>query len=284
MNVLEPFNKPKKKSSIEEIVRIMSFNIRWDDQSKCENAWESRKECVSSIIRFHRADLIGLQEPIYEQILDLQKDLPEYHWYGIGLEDGRLKGHFDPILYKKNRFDLLDSGSFFLSTTPDIPSIGWDAMFKRGVTWLKLKDLFTDKVFYFFNTHFDYHGSIAREKSAFLLRQKIAEISTDFHFLVVGDFNLFPKLGGKKIHNLLTMDQNLFRKMRDAQNVSETPHHGPTGSWSGFKEPGQPGIKPDCILVGPDARVMSHAILPDTFDYNRFPSDHLPIVSDIVLY
>lgn len=283
VNVVEPLTKEKKPFVAEEMIRVMSFNIRWDDRSECENAWGCRKEFVSSIIRFHRVDILGLQEPIYEQILDLQQDLPDYRWYGLGLEDGQFKGHFDPILYKKDRFEALDQGHFFLSKTPTIPSKGWDAMFKRGVTWVKLKDMVTNHIFYFFNTHFDYHGSKAREKSAFLLRQKMAEISENYPFVLAGDFNLFPELGGEKVHTLLTMNQNLFREMADAQFVSETPHHGPTGSWSGFKEAGQPGIKPDCILVDSNTRVLSHGILTDIFDHNRFPSDHLPVVSDLVL-
>lgn len=288
--VLDLINDRKRNSSkmlpnLEEASRIMSFNICWDNKEEFENCWTSRKNIVASMIRFHRVDLVGLQEPLYQQMEDLQALLPEYSWLGVGLEDGKKKGPFDAVMYRKERYRVIDSSCFFLSSTPDKPSKGWNAKFHRGVTWVFFEDQKTSKKFFFFNTHFDYHSREARNESAYMLRQKITSLSHELPFVVTGDFNLFPLLGGGHTYQILVEQQSEpdLAVMVDAQYVSEFPHHGPTGSWSGFQEPGQPGIKPDCIFVDPKIRVVTHGILTDTFDGNKFPSDHLPVVTDIIL-
>jgi len=265
----------------EEMVRVMSFNIRWDDQAeKPEFCWKQRKNQVASMIRFHRVDLAGLQEPLKNQMDDLSRMLPDHSWVGFGLDDGEEKGPMDAIVYRKSRYAVLDQGCFFLSATPDIPSKGWDAKFPRGVTWVKFFDKRTEKHFFLFNTHFDYHGKWSREESAYLLQEKIAEIVQQEPFIVTGDFNLFPELGGNETYRILTRSGK--KMLRDAQHSAIFPHHGPTGSWSGFKEAGQPGIKPDYIFVCRNCSVVSHGILADCFD-GKFPSDHLPVVADIIL-
>jgi endonuclease/exonuclease/phosphatase family metal-dependent hydrolase len=269
----------------ERMLRVMSFNVKWDDEKEDPNhLWKKRRNQVASVIRFHKVDLAGLQEPFKRQMDDLSTLLPEYGWIGTGLEDGEIKGPMDAIMYRKSRFALLEESHFYLSQTPEKPSTGWDAKFPRGVTWAKLYDKKTKKRFYVFNTHFDYHGHSAREESAFLLKQKIAEIAKDAPFIVTGDFNLFPEMGGKEVYETLTQGNEEIegRLLRDAHFSALYPHHGPTGSWSGFKEAGQPGIKPDYIFVGANLDVITHGILADCFD-GRFPSDHLPIVADLVL-
>jgi len=269
--------------NFEEILRVMSFNIHWDDIDP-ERDWEMRKEKVSSIIRFHRPDLVGLQEPFKIQLDDLRRFLPEFDQYGVGLEDGREAGSHDSILFRINRFSLLECGTFFLSPTPDMPSKGWNAKYPRGITWAKLQDMKTHKFFYFFNTHFDYHSRLARDESACLLRDKVQKIAGKAPYIVTGDFNLFPELGGSETYRLLTGSQEGIpgKPLVDAQKAAIFPHQGPTGTWSGFKEPGQPGIKPDYIFVEPSIRVYQHGILADTFD-GQFPSDHLPVVADLAI-
>ncbi|NGX56994.1 MAG: hypothetical protein K1060chlam5_01250 [Candidatus Anoxychlamydiales bacterium] len=272
-------NTLKTKEIIETSIRVMSFNIRWkgcENNEPTEICWKSRKENVASIIRFHKADILGLQEPTKDQLDELNSLIPEYAYCGQGLEDGENKDPVNPILYLKDRFKLLDNSIFYLSDTPDIPSIGWNAKFLRAVTWAKFKDFKTDEVFYIFNTHFDYHSKSARDKSAKLLKEKIKEIANDSSFIVTGDFNIFPNLGGNETYKLLTNDNLLI----DAHFKSIFPHHGPTGSWSGFKEPGQPGIKPDYIFVSKSSKVLTHGILADSFDGN-YPSDHLPVIAEI---
>jgi endonuclease/exonuclease/phosphatase family metal-dependent hydrolase len=269
----------------EGVMRIMSYNVKWNDDNEAnfENSWEFRKQHVASMIRFHHVDLVGLQEPMLEQMQDIEALLPEFSWFGVGVDDGKDNGSFDDaILYRKSRFKLLEQSHFFLSNTPEVPSIGWDAKYRRAVNWVKLYDKKNKKTFYFFNTHFDYHGQAARDESAYLLRGKITEITNGHAFVVTGDFNLFPDLGGKGTYQILTKKavNEGDIKLYDAQHKTLFPHHGPTGTWSGFKEPGQPGVKPDFIFVSEDVTVVSHGILSDTFD-GKYPSDHLPVVAEI---
>lgn len=260
---------------LDDVVRAMTFNVCWEEDGA---SWKSRKEKVASMVRFHRADLVGLQEPYLEQIEDLKEALPEYGLYsGVCLE-GDCKGVHNPIFFRKNRFKLQDQGHFYLSETPERPSKGWDGKFIRGTSWVKLKDVHTSQIFFLFNTHFEYHGALARERSARLLLKKIQEIAKKEPFVVVGDFNLFPTMEGEKTYLALTET----KKLQDTQRVALFPHHGPTGSWSGFKEAGQPGIKPDCIFVSSKVAVYLHGILSDTFD-GSFASDHLPVVADLLI-
>ena len=273
-NPYRPINKDESSTSTLEpreihfnnSVRVMSFNIL-SDGDEGEHAWALRQSAVVSMIRFHHADLIGLQEPSHAQLDDIKKALPEFEVFN---------GIYNPILLRKSRFEMISSGSFYLSSTPDQPSTGWDAKFPRAVSWVHLKDMKLGQQFLFFNTHFDYHGKNARDESASLLKEKVREIARGLPYVIAGDFNLFPNLEGENTYQILT---EIFR---DAQNLSEFPHHGPTGTWSGFKEAGQPGIKPDCIFVGPTVSVYLHGVLSDTFD-GQFPSDHLPVVADLFL-
>lgn len=268
-----------------EVFRAMSFNILWQNELNsdfCPCSWEKRKEQIASMIRFHKADVIGLQEPFKQQLDDLLALLPDYDCYGVGWEDGEQKGPIDGILFKKNRFAKKATGHFFLSSTPSVPSISWNAKFPRGVTWVELEDKKTGKQFFVFNTHFDYHSKKARNESARLLRTKIGEIAGDRSFIVTGDFNLFPEMGEEETYKLLTKKQGQEPSLTDAKNKAYFPHHGPTGTWSGFKEAGQPGIKPDYIFVSKKISVMTHGVLSDCFD-GLFPSDHLPVVSDLFI-
>lgn len=107
---------------------MISFNIRYNNPADGEHAWPLRKERVASLLRFHQADLIGMQEVLQGQLEDLRALLPEYAWVGVGRDDGKNAGEFSPIFYRASRFEVLDSGTFWLSETPElVASKSWDA-------------------------------------------------------------------------------------------------------------------------------------------------------------
>ena len=266
------------------MLRVISFNVCYDSEVTRKESgfdWDERLRYIVSLFLFHRCDIVGLQEPFKEQLDDIKEALPQYKCFGVGWEDGGERGSLDAILYRKDRFIALEESSFFLSETPFIPSIGWDSRFPRGVIWVRLLDKQANNTFYVFNTHFDYHGAESRNKSARLLRKQISSIARNEATIITGDFNIFPELGGHKTHSILT-SRYLGKKFVDAKDSSQFPHHGPTGTWSGFKEAGQAGIKPDCILVDDRSKVLIHGVLADNFD-GKYPSDHLPVVADIVI-
>src|SRR5690606_7272962 len=113
-----------------------------------KDAWPNRVDMVTGLLRFHQADIIGLQEALYYQIEDIQKELPEYSWIGVGREDGKVVGEFSAIFYKKSEFTLLNTGTFWLSETPEEPSKGWDAAFNRVVTWGQFESIHFGERFY----------------------------------------------------------------------------------------------------------------------------------------
>jgi len=261
----------------------MTFNIRYDEPRDKENAWPNRKELVASMIRFHHADLVGVQEALERQMRDLEKLLPEYSWVGVGRDDGKAGGEFSAILYRKARFSNLESSTFWLSETPDVPGKGWDADYPRVVTWIKLKDATTGKLLFHFNTHFDHRGVRAREESARLLLKRINTIANQQPVVVTGDFNFNESSMGYQILTGKTLEKEIPAQtsLRDARYLSQHGHHGPTSTFNEFKAL-IPGMKIDFVLVRGTVTVLQHGALADTWD-GRFPSDHLPLLAEIAI-
>lgn len=260
-------------------VRVMSFNVRYDEPQDKENAWPNRKALVASMIRFHHADLVGVQEALARQLKDLEKLLPDYSWVGVGRADGKAAGEYSAILFRKSRFKHLESSTFWLSETPRVPSAGWDAGYPRIVTWARFRDSQSGKIFFHFNTHFDHRGERARTESARLLLDQIRQIARDLPVVVTGDFNFTESSEG---YELLTgKNSQKPSALRDGRYLSQHGHHGPTSTFNEFKAL-VPGKKIDYVFVQGTIRVMQHGVLSDTWD-GRFPSDHLPVVAEIVI-
>jgi len=215
---------------------VMTFNIRYNNPADGENAWPNRKDMVASMIRFHGADLLGVQEALRDQVDDLAKRLPEYKWFGVGRDDGHDAGEFSAIFYRKYRFRVLDSGTFWLSKTPEtMGSIGWDAACVRIVTWGKFKDRRSGKEFFHFNIHFDHRGQVARENSAKLLLKRVNKIAGKSPVIVTGDFN-FDR--SSPLYKIITGNQgSKSPRLKDAQFCCKQAHHGPDWSFNGFGKP-----------------------------------------------
>jgi formylglycine-generating enzyme required for sulfatase activity/endonuclease/exonuclease/phosphatase family metal-dependent hydrolase len=272
---------PAAAAAAEAALRVMSFNIRYDNPDDGEDAWPKRRAMAASMIRFHRADVVGLQEALRGQIADLEAALPEFGWFGSGRSAER-DGEHCAVLFRKDRVEVLDQGTFWLSETPEVAgSRSWDAALPRIVTWGRLRDRRNGAVFHLFNTHFDHRGETARRESARLLRRKVAEIAgQDGPVVVTGDFNSTPDSDPYRILTALGPPGEP-PGLVDALLASRHPHHGPTSSWNGFQAI-EAGRRIDLVLVRPPVVVRQHGILSDTFD-GRFPSDHLPVVAEVTL-
>ena len=259
-------------------LRVMTFNIRYNEPRDGVNAWANRQTKVADVIRFHKADLIGVQEALHLQLQDLEKLLPDYAWCGVG-RNGEREGEFSAILFRKSRFRLLETKTFWLSETPEkTGSKGWDADFPRIVTWAKFQDLKTKKTFYHFNTHFDHIGKQARTESAKLLLAEIPKIARNAPFVVTGDFNAEESTN---VYKILTgkEEAGAFRLI-DARYVSKNGHFGGSSTFNNFKEL-EPDKKIDYVFVGEKATVLEHGILSDRWD-GLWASDHLPVLAEIV--
>lgn len=253
-------------------IRVMTFNIRLNLASDGPNAWPHRKEAVASMIRFHDADLIGLQEALPEQLRDLDALLPDYARFGTG-RAADLLGEHSAILYRRSRFEVLQHNTFWLSETPEVRgSKGWDAAYERIATWGRLRDRRSGLDFFHFNTHLDHVGKVARRESARLLVQRIDRIAGAHPVILTGDFN---DVAQSEPHRGITS-----AAFADAFDATRDPHHGPTSSWNAFKAI-EPGRRIDFIFVRGSIAVDRHAILSETIDGGRFPSDHLPVVADV---
>jgi endonuclease/exonuclease/phosphatase family metal-dependent hydrolase len=260
----------------------MTFNIRLPVESDGINYWDNRRPLVISTIRFHEADIIGVQEAFRRQLDEMITDMPEYEWFGVCRNDGSLSpnpdGEFSAILFRTDRFERLDGETFWLSETPDVAgSKGWDAALPRIVTWVKLKDKRSGLSFFYFNTHFDHMGIQARTESANLLLTKMKAIAGEAPVILSGDFN---SIETDIPYRLITGEGNDY-KMNDALYASLLPHHGPLGSFSGsFMLPGVDHNRIDFIFTRNNISVLKHAILSDSWD-GRLPSDHLPVIAEV---
>lgn len=260
-------------------LRVMTFNIRYDTPNDGPNAWPHRRDWVASLIRFHEADAVGVQEALVHMLRELDARLPGFARVGVGRADGREEGEFSAILYRTDRLELLDSGTFWLSPTPEAPgSKGWDTAIERVATWARFRDRATGCELVHLNTHFDHVGEQARQESARLVRRRLATLANGLPVIVTGDLNANP---ASVPYRIFTRDAiaDAFPPLRDAFAVSRTGHYGPTSTWTAFRAIA-PGRRIDYVLVSDDVAVLTHGILPDSWD-GRFPSDHLPVLASV---
>ncbi len=270
------------KQVFDESIRVMTFNIRLNTPADGPNAWPYRKEIAASMIRFHQADIAGLQEALKDQVDDLVSLLPEYDWFGVGRDDGREAGEYMAVFYRSDRFEVVQDSTFWLSETPTTPTMGWDAACYRVVTWGQFKDLRTGKSFYLFNTHFDHRGEMARQESAKLLLESVNEIAGDAPIVVTGDFNATPD---DEPYRIITegLPDNISTRLIDTKGISQYPHHGPNGTWTGFESANQTENRTiDYVFIKNNVTVIQHGTLSDSFD-GRFPTDHMPVLSEILI-
>lgn len=254
-------------------LNIMTFNIRMNTPADSLNAWPYRKDKVASEVLFHQAGLLGVQEALYVQMTDLQQRLPQYKYIGVGRDDGKTQGEFSAIFYDTTRLQLLQSSTFWLSATPQVPgSKGWDAAITRIVTWGRFRDKNTNKVFFHFNTHFDHKGEVARRESAHLLLKQVHAIAGSTPAIITGDFNATPD--DEPIRVIVNKEDPLH--LTDSKAVSQTPHYGPTGTFNGFKQAELSDQPIDHIFLKGKFRVLQHATLSPTWQ-GRFSSDHFAV-------
>ena len=264
------------------VIRVMTFNVQVDVTTDGENAWTNRKDMVASTIRFHHADLIGIQEALIHQVKDLAELLPMYNWVGVGRDDGKDAGEFTAIFYLKSRFEYEKGNTFWLSESPDHPGLGWDAACNRTLTWALFKDRIKNKEFYHFNTHLDHMGVIARQESVKLLLSSIQKIAGSEATIVTGDFNSEPD---SEVYQAMIQGTGGHPKveLQDTEHASLFAHHGPHTTFNGFdlnKLKENPRLI-DYIFITPHFDVINHGTLADNQD-GRFPSDHFPVLAEMV--
>lgn len=261
-------------------IKVMSWNIRYNNPGDGVNSWPHRKDWVAEIVSNNKIDIAGFQEVLVDQFEDLKQRLPEMEAYGVGRDDGRNSGEFSPIFFRKSRFELQQQGTFWLSPSPDqVGSKGWDAALPRIASWVQLHDRQTDQSFYMINTHFDHRGSEARLESARLLVRIKSDKFYNHPVILSSDFNTTPE--SAPYESLTTQCTEDIHHFVDARESSTEPPAGPNTTWNGF-EAIVPDRRIDFVFTTGEIKVLRFRILEDQRD-GRFPSDHLPVVTELQL-
>ncbi|HIY46977.1 MAG TPA: endonuclease/exonuclease/phosphatase family protein [Candidatus Alistipes faecigallinarum] len=213
-------------------LKLISFNLRNSGGEDGSNRWEHRRHATERMIREEAPDLFGVQEALADQLQYLDESCPQYARVGVGRDDGDKAGETMAIYYRHDRFELVNSGTLWLSETPETPSRGWDGACNRTVTWVELRDKTSGKSFFYFNTHLDHQGRQAREEGIKLLVEIVGKVAGKAPAILGGDFNS-------------PTDSPIFRPlvrfMKSARD--KAPESDNEGTFNGF------GTAPDTIVI-----------------------------------
>ena len=257
----------------------MTYNIRFDNPADGVHAWPNRKELVASVIRYHKADIIGVQEALEHQIQDLMELLPVYDWVGVGRnEDGG--SEFSAILYRSSVVTVKAAQTFWLSESPDEPgSQSWDSSLPRIATWAHFVTSSEERELFVLNTHFDHRGEQARLESAHLIKEQTSRLANGLPVIVMGDLNATSEQPPLALLSDTPLPDG--RSLHDGFVHSIAPHHGPASTWTGFTKI-EADRRIDYIFASEDLPIHYHAILTDKLE-DRYPSDHLPVLVEVGL-
>ena len=250
-----------------EPIKVISYNIRCgvNPGQDGENNWEYRKQASINMINDEKPTIFGLQEALPPHLEYLKEQLPQYASYGIARDDGKTEGEYMTIYYLKDEVELLDCGTFWLSETPETPSMGWDAACKRTCTWAKMRMKRSGKEFAYLNTHLDHVGKVAQREGLALMMKRAAEIVPDgMPVFVTADFNC------------VTSDpifEPIKAVMKDARETA--PQTDRRATFNGWK-PNATAVIDHIFYRG--AEPKSFRVLCDKNYGAPYISDHYPVV------
>ncbi len=253
-------------------LKVMTYNIRLSLESDKENSWNNRKDDALALMSYYHPDYFGVQEAVPQQMIDIKTNLKDYDFVGVGRDDGKNQGEYSAIFYDKSKLDVLKSGTFWLSETPEKPSKGWDAAYNRVCTYAFFKIKKTGKQFLAMNLHFDHVGDVARVNSAKLILEKIKKLNPkNVPLTLTGDFNLADDSEPIKI---------ISKSLDNVFYNSKKTHYGPKGTFTGFDINTIPQDRIDYIFVK-GFEVLSNRTINDRRENLLYPSDHFPILAEI---
>ena len=246
---------------------VISYNIRYYNTTDGDNSWDNRKTATKVMIETLAPDVFGVQEayPVQEQyILD---ECTDYLAYGVGREDGVNDGERMSIFWNNTTIEMLETGTFWLSETPDTPSKGWDAACKRTATWGFFRHRASGQRFFYVNTHLDHKGATARANGLALIRSEIASRNTEgLPMILTGDFNVEPD------NALIT---SFSTEMSDARTCATTAVNRDINTYNGFGS--SPEEKIDYIFYDGFSACPLFQVHNETFAGIPYISDHYPI-------
>ena len=259
-------NKEKKEDNT---LKVMSYNIRLGSANDGTNSWALRYPATAEMIEDQMPDIFGVQEALASQIRFIEDNFVDYKSVGVGREDGKKDGEHMSIFWNKKTVSLLKWGTFWLSETPEKPSMGWDAACKRTATWALMKCKKTGKKFYYVNTHLDHKGAEAQKNGLKLIVDRIDDINPEgYPMILTGDFNITPDNP-----NLVELDS----KMHSVRKVAEkTDNHDTFNGWGKGK-----GVI-DYIYASGFSAYPEYQTVTKRYADRKFVSDHYPICAILV--
>ncbi len=265
------------ENSDKNAIKVMTLNVRYDNPRDSLNAWPKRESMVIDYILDAKPDLLGMQEVLFHQYAVLDSALADYISIGVGRNDGAKSGEMNPVFFRKDRFDLVRSKTFWLSSTPDLPgSMGWGASLPRIVCWMELVDKKNHEHLYFFNTHFAHDSDSARVMSSQILLQSIDSIANGFPFVITGDFNMPPSGEG---YSILTGPHESVPLIEDSFTISDKTPSGPSDTFNGFSDVKTSG-RIDYIFVRSGLKVLEHKTEVKKVR-GVYISDHWPVQATV---
>jgi endonuclease/exonuclease/phosphatase family metal-dependent hydrolase len=270
--IVSPFARAQDASPL----KVMSFNIRYGTARDGEDHWDKRKEFLVDVVKTFDPDILGTQEVLEFQANYLAENLKDHNMLGVGRDDGKKKGEYTAVYYRADRFEVVDSGHFWLSEKTDVPgSVSWDSSLTRMATWLKFKDKKAGgREFMFLNTHWDHRGKQARVESGKLMRKWADEKAKGRPLVITGDFN--TDAGSPPYESLMGVGDD---RLIDSYRQTHPEKKADEGTFHGFKGT-RDAERIDWILCSkhftPAAAEIVHAE-----KNGRYPSDHFPITATI---
>jgi endonuclease/exonuclease/phosphatase family metal-dependent hydrolase len=256
-------------------LRVMSYNLRYA-AAQGANHWPGRLPRMRQLWEQQNPDVVGTQEGLYTQLRELGAELPAYDWIGTG-RDGGSRGEFMAVFYRRDRLEPLEYDHFWLSDTPlVIGSSTWGNSNRRMVTWIRFRDRQTRREFAFWNTHLDHQLQPAREKSAALILERLAKVSSELPVLLVGDFNADATYN--RVYDLLVKDGGLA----DTWFTAQVRREADANTFNNFAPLVRNGRRIDWILSRGPVAVRSSEVITTQPD-GQWPSDHCPILSVVQL-
>lgn len=265
---------------------VATFNIRFDpvdsNSSVEPNGWTNpegpRRDLVVDVMTALDADVIGVQEALQGQVMDLTSALSEYSFFGVGRDDGDTEGEYAGIFIRTARFSQVDGGHFWLSDTPETPgTVFAGSAATRMATWVRLRDEVAEREFVLLNTHWDHISAESRELSAALIRNRLATIAADTPAIVTGDLNTWP--GTAEFEILLSPEPaqtpqliDGYRQAIPVMSEDEGTFHFFAGTTS--------GLRIDFVLHDDGFQTVDAQIVR-TSVAGRYPSDHFPVTGTL---
>jgi endonuclease/exonuclease/phosphatase family metal-dependent hydrolase len=256
--------------------RVMSFNVRYATAPDGENSWDKRSGLFFETIERFGPDLIGFQEVLAVQDDAIAERMTGHAFSGVAREDGKRKGEFSSIGYRRSRFTALAAGTFWLSEQPALAgSKSWDAALPRICSWVRLREIATGREFVFANTHFDHRGVTARREAARVLSEQLRPIAAGVPAILTGDFNITED--NPAYAALVRPPQSEWIRWIDSYRALHPERRPDEASFSNFKGTVQ-GSRIDFVFHTAHFRATAAAI--DRFSRDgRYPSDHYPVTA-----